>query len=413
MIQKRSLLAFTLLISGALALAGCPSDDDDDGMTDASPDTGVNDTGVTDSGTNDTGTNDTGTNDTGTNDTGVDTCLVNNTVDVAGTGVVVDEATAEPLTQGDTPAVLSCRAPPAPGFQNDYCLVECVDFLGYQPSRPEVEQLQIAVFPLFDFGSMTSFDIDPTYDRATGEDNDPASRLPIGFIFESPQNTDCASGWQLELAFTGNGPGGGDATLLAEFAYMLRVTTSSGANNPAWVDTYHYGFIRRNDEASNVGACGINEARIPGTRYTFPVVHRSILEDAISNAGSPIPGSADLDDGLGSGYAILESRDCSSGGGLAMENATLGLTPTPIADVYPGAAFELNRTALFTSGIGHWLAVGFEEMTATSSMALDVVGAVGVSSEGTCTEAFAGSEFPVYPDSVTFIRFNRENAIIQ
>jgi hypothetical protein len=408
--QKRSILALSLLLSGALALSGCPSDDDDDGSNDAGTDTGVKDTGSTDTGVTDTGSTDTGINDTGVVDTGVDNCLINETVTIDGTAVTIDEATTDPVTQGDTAAVLSCRVPPAPAFQNDYCVVECVDFLGYTPTAQEVDELEVAVFPLYDFGTMTDIDADPTYDHVTGADNDPASRLPVGYIFTSPPNTDCPSGWQLELAFTGNSPGGGDTTLVAEFAYTLRVRTATGS--PTWIDTYHYGFIRRNDETSQAAGCGVAEARIPSNRYTFPVVHRSIMESVIGGIGTAIPGSADLTDGLGSGYALLESRDCSSGGGLPMENATLGSTPTPLAGIYPGPAFELDRQALFTSSIGHWFAVGFDEMTATSSTAMGVTGAVGVYSDAMCTEALAGGEFPVIPDSLTFVRFNRENAII-
>jgi 2',3'-cyclic-nucleotide 2'-phosphodiesterase (5'-nucleotidase family) len=62
-----------LLLTGTLALAvsGCPSDDDDgDGTTDSGVDTGPKDTGADDTGTGDTGTGDTGTGDTGTEDTG-------------------------------------------------------------------------------------------------------------------------------------------------------------------------------------------------------------------------------------------------------------------------------------------------------------------------------------------------------
>ena len=83
------------------------------------------------------------------------------------------------------------------------------------------------------------------------------------------------------------------------------------------------------------------------------------------------------------------------------------------AALYPGDAYELDRTSLFTSEIGQWVAVGFDEMTATSSMSIDVTGASGVTSDGMCTEGFAGSAFPIYPDSVTFFRFNRENSIIE
>ena len=116
----------------------------------------------------------------------------------------------------------------------------------------------------------------------------------------------------------------------AETPYVLRIR-SVQTSTPAWADMYHYGFIRRNDEVSVTPACGINEARVPGIRYTFPLVHRSLLTNAIGAAGAPVPGSANLDDGLGSGYGLLEARDCSLGGGVAMENATLGIVPAPIA----------------------------------------------------------------------------------
>ncbi len=406
-LSPRSLLLIAAL-SASATLGACKGDDD--GGTDAAPDTGAKDTGA-DSGVNDLGFVDTGVTDTGANeDAGVNLCLVNDTIDVTGTPIRVDEATTFPITESGADAVLSCRHTPPPTFADDYCLVECVDFLGYTPTAEEVQQIEVAVFPLFDLTTMTPVSPDPTYDRTTGVDHDPADRVPIGYILQSTADPQCTSGYQLELGFTG-GDGAGAQTLKAETPYVLRIR-STQTSTPAWVDTYYWQFVRRNDETPDVPACGINEARTPDIRYTFPIFHRSVLQAAISTAGAPIPGSANLDDGFGSGYAALEARDCSSGGGIPMTNATLGMTPTPIFDVYPGPAYELDRSALFTSRIGQWVGVGFSEMTASSSMALDVKAAVGVTTNETCTQAFAGNVFPVYPDALTFVTFNRENAIV-
>jgi hypothetical protein len=407
MIRKRSSLLLTLLVS--CALWGCP--DEDDGGTDASTDSGVReDTGVTTDTGVDTGVRpDTGV-DAGSEDSGEDTCLpASNTVDVSGTAVTVDAPTMAPTISGDTAAVLSCRRPEPPEFSNPYCLVECVDFLGYTPTAAEIQQLEVAAFPLFDIGTMTPIDADPTYDRETGIDNDPQNRVPIGFVFTSPQDSECDSGWQLELAFTG-GPGMGDQTLLGETPYVIRVR-SVQTSTPAWADTYHWGFIRRNDELPAIPACGVNETRVPSVRYTFPIVHRSLLDQAIDSAGAAIPGGDDLDDGLGSGYALVESRDCSSGGGQPMENAGLGIVPAPISDVYLGPDFDLTRTTLYTSETGTWLGIGFEEMTATSSMTLDATTASAITRDGTCVEALTGATFRLFPDALTIFRLSREHAL--
>jgi hypothetical protein len=394
-----------MLSSGAL-LAAC--DGDDDGGADTGPaDTGL-DSGVFDTGRPDSGIRpDSGDVDTGVPDTGVDNCLPNNTVDVDGTGVRVDEATTPPTSSGGGVAVLSCNRTPPPAFITDYCLVECVTFLGYTPSQAEVDELEFAAYALED-QTMNPTGADPTYDPVTGIDNDPTARAGIASIVAAPPGSQCDSGYQLEIGFTA-GPGAGSESFRSEIRYVVRVRSTTAA--PSWVDTYHYDFVRRNDQVPMTSNCGVDETRIPSRAFEFPVIHTSILEDAIAGAGAPVPGSADLFDGRGTGYVVIEARDCAGGGGNPMTNATVGTTPMPISDVYPSDTFALNRTELYTARPGLWFGVGFDAFTATSSLSMDVVGAVGVTSDGMCTEAFGGVSFPVWPDAVTYIRFNRETIL--
>lgn len=401
----------TLLLFGTVALStGCAGDEDDDTtMMDAS----VQDTG-SDAGTVDTGRPDTGTPaDTGVDggmmDAGDDTCLPNETVDVDGTAVTVDEATTLPVTSAGANAVLTCRRAPEPEFSNDYCLVECLDFLGAAPSQAELDQLEFAVFPLEDI-SGTPTGVDPTYSATTGIDNDPNLRLDLGYRVVS-QSADCDSGYHVELGFTA-GIGAGSESFASEIRYVVRVRAVQ-TSTPAWVDTYHYRFVRRNDQVPQVGQCGVDEQRVPGRVFEFPVVHKSVIEEVVAGAGAAVPGSDNLFDGLGTGYAVLEARDCSGSGGSRMTNATAGTTPTPITDVYPGDDYALDRTALFTSESGLFVAGGYAEMTATSSASMDVAAAVGVTSDGTCTEAHGGTTFPVWPDAVTYVRFSRETTLIE
>lgn len=409
MLRYRTSFGLTLLLFGAVAFfPGCSGDEDDDN---SGMDTGVTDTGdagITDTGRPDTGTRpDSGTTDTGVMDAGNDTCLPNNMVDVDGTSVTVDEATTEPVTAEGADAVLTCRRAPPPQFSNDYCLVECLDFLGYTPTQAELDQLEFAVFPLEDIsGNPTG--VDPTYSSTTGADKDPNLRLDLGYRVVS-QSTDCDSGYHVELGFTA-GIGAGSESFASEIRYVVRVRAVQ-TSTPAWVDTYHYGFVRRNDQVPQVPNCGVDEKRVPGRAFVFPVIHDSVVEELVAGAGAAVPGSADLHDNLGTGYAALEARDCSGSNGAKMLSATAGTTPTPIADVYPGDDYALDRTDLFTSATGLWLAVGYDEMTATSSTPMDVAAAMGVTSDGTCTEAHGGTTVPVWPDAVTYVRFSRETTL--
>ena len=325
--------------------------------------------------------------------------------------VMVDPASNRPESAGGVPSSLSCSKAefPAP-FPSKYCLVECIDFLGHTPTQAELDELDVDVFVgVTELGTETG--VDPTYSSTTGRDRSPAERQPVSFNVR-PSPNDCDGGYQMELGFTaGPGTQPGDVRLDSGTVYIVRVrsaTTSSAAAAGPWATVYHQNQVRRFDQTPG-HTCTLDEARTPSRDFVFPVVHSSILEEAIAGAGTTVPGSSDLNDQLGTGYLLAESHDCSGAPGVRARNVTFGANPNPLAVVYPGDNYDLNRDDLYTSNVALWFGVGFPGFTDTSSLAQDVVTAAGVGPDG-CTEAFGGVAARVYPDAVTFVRFNRETS---
>ncbi len=394
-------LGLTILVSGAFACG------DGDGG-----DTGPIDTGARDAGQPDFGQlPDMGRRDFGPRpdlgsppDMGPQGyCVENGEVTVGVTQVPLADAMGPHTTNEGNPSRFSCIDNPPdddPMFTSNYCFVECVDFLGYTPTQQEIDALEFNVFPLLP-------NVDPSYDFNNGLERSPGDRLGVGAMVTSPQNNDCDSGFQIEFGFDEFG----SARFETEVRYVIRVRNALNQAD-SWVTTYHHGFIRRNDQSPLTGACGVMEARVPSRAFTFPIVHRSLVESAVQAAGTAIPGSDNLFDGTGNGYVMTEVRDCSGASGSPSSGASVGVSPMPLASVYPDASYDFTANGSLTSSKGLHFAMGFTGTASTSSAAVDVAVAMGVTREQIgCTEEYGGQEIPVFSDSITFLRGSRETVL--
>lgn len=391
---------WTLLLAGALALGAtaCGSSDDTDaGSGDAGADAGQVqvDATVVDSGP--------------APDAGMPPrpdaghyCTTGGEVDVNGTAVPVADVSAEAQSSTGSGAVTTCiDGPPSdsPPFISEFCFTECVNFHGPTPSAAEVANLQVTVFEQVKDGNA----VDPSYDYTTGADRQPGANTGAGHSWKE-NSADCDSGWQLEIGYNSIGE-----TLNSETDYVVRVrtaTTSAGT----WPTMYMYNFIRRNDQ-SPANNCGNDETRIPSLAFEFPIIPANMIANAVSAVGATVNGSEDLGDGLGKGYAIIEARDCAGGGGQTMSGVSAGFAPAPQGAYYLGDDYTVQTGEAATLTTGLFIGVGFGANTATSSSAMNVAAAIGLTTDGTCTEEFGGLEIPVFADGVTFLRMNRETVL--
>lgn len=401
MLNRRDpMTRWTLVLASALALGAtaCGGSEDTDAGADAGVDAGV-DTGVepVDSGPRP----DAGFVDSGPRPDAGHYCTSNGEVDVNGTAVAVADVTAPPVSSTGGPAVLSCiDNPPSenPPFITELCFTECLNFMGATPSEADIQALQIDVFTQDDGGNP----VDPSYDYTTRRDRQPAGNTGAGGRI-IPNTSDCDSGYQIEVGYSNLGE-----VLASETRYIVRVRTAT-ASSP-WPTTYLYNFIRRNDQSPD-GNCGNDEQRIPSRQFEFPVPSAALLGAVVTAAGGNVVGADDLQDGLGSGHAIIEARDCAGGGGLTMSGVSAGFSPAPAGAYYLKSDFTVDSAATETADVGLYVAVGFPGNTATSSMTVNVASAVGATSDGSCTEEFGGLEIPVFSDGVTFLRTNRETVV--
>lgn len=395
-----------LLASSMLLLAAACGDDG--GPTDASvvPDAGVDadlgappDTGSlpADMGAADAGA----TRDAATRPDAGYYCTMGGTEQVEGEPVPVPEATEVPRA-GATAASLRCidrRVEPF-SSRRTMCFTQCLDFLGFQPTADQVRELQIDVFPAETLDGMA---VDPSYDFATLRDRDPMNRLGVGSVIRATQTSQCDSGYQIELGFLDLG-----TDITTETEYVIRARSRATANQ-TWATSYLWNFIRRLDEANQIGAvCSNNENRVPERGVTFPVVPAETLRQAIQTTGSTVDGSSDLFDGQGLGYTIVETRDCSSSGNLT-SNFTVGVAPAAAAGGYLSDSGAIDAMASGTTNRGAYLGLGVGSATSTTGAILRA--AVGINRDGACTEAFGGQIYSVFPDSVTYVRMNRETTI--
>lgn len=367
----------------------------------STPDAGVRDSGAGGTDATVMPPRDGGVRDSGPPADGGHYCTMNGEVDVNGTAVAVADVSGRPTTASGATAVTSCiDNPPSdnPPFINELCFTECLDFLGESPTAADVSALDLDIF----FAEMNGNPVDPTYDYGTRRDRMPNGNTGAGFRI-TENASDCDSGFQIEIGYGSSGQ-----VLAAETQYIIRVRSATSAVD--WPTVYMHNFIRRNDEVPQVSVCGNDEQRIPSRAYEFPVVSSALLSSAVSQAGNVV-GAADLTDGLGSGHAIIETLDCTGGGGVPSAGISAGFNPAPAGAYFLDANYGLDTAATETSEAGLYLGVGFPGNTETSSMSVDITGAVGLTTTGACTEEFGGLVFPVYSDGVTYIRMNRETVI--
>ena len=330
-------------------------------------------------------------------------CTENGEVTVGIDQVPIEEAMPPHTTSDGNEGRFSCIDNPPdddPMFTQAFCFVECVNFLGYTPTQQEIDALEFAVFPL-----VPGAGIDPSYDFNNGLERSPGEILDIGAMITSPPNNPCPSGYQIEFGFDEFGTERFESEVRR---YVIRIRNA--LNQPQeWVTTYHYNFIRRNDHQVFTAGCGVVEARIATLGFDFPIIHRSKVEEALAAKNVNVPGGDDLFDGEGNGYVLSEVRDCSGSTGSPTSGASVGTFPAALGGVYADDMYGFGGAQSLTSPTGMHLAVGLGDTSSTSSAAVDVAVAMGITRDGIgCTEEFGGQLLQVYSDSVTFIRGGRE-----
>lgn len=325
-------------------------------------------------------------------------CLVDGTVQVEGVRVPVAPVAELPSTAGGRAPDLSCIGRP---FSEDasserVCLTRCLDFFGFSPSPEQVLELE---FHLFDALTSDGGVIDPSYHRLTLEERSPGRRLNIGAEVRATETLQCPSGYQLELGFPEQG-----AAMRSDRSYIIRVRSRAVAD-PSWVTLYLWDFARRADETERRGTrCETLGARIPDTGVGFPVLSATTLLDALEASETNVEGSLSLFDGEGRGYAMIEARDCGVLG-EALSGLSFGFLPEPRAvGVWEGDTFLPDRAITGARGLGIGLGV-----VPTSSATARV--ATGLNPSGACTEAYGGLRYSVFPDSVTYVRIDRETTL--
>lgn len=392
---------------GVLAIGPLACGDDGDDPSDAgvvsdaggSADAGVTvDTGVVP----DTGVStDAGSADTGSMpfDAGY-YCTEMGEESVDGVSVPVpDPADPPSVTGGATPSMACIDREVEPfGRFRGVCFTQCVDFFGFEPTPEQVQELEIEVFQA-EVEDGESFD--PSFDPVTREDRAPDRKVAVGALVRATSASECDSGYQVEVGYDVDS----EESMFSQTRHVIRVRSRS-LSNPTWAPLYIWNFIRQNEQLDQLGTvCGEGEARIPERGNRFPVVAAKVLRDAARSLSVTVPGLDDLADGAGAGHVLVETRDCSSVGALTA-NLTVGHTPAPRGGAYVGEDGGL-LDADATSARGLHLAIGVGEGTAPTETRM----AVGVNRDGACTEALYGATFPVFPDSVTFVRADRERTI--
>ncbi|MCK6545794.1 hypothetical protein L6R52_07995 [Myxococcota bacterium] len=400
MARARSLRSISLafLVTGTLVTHVACSDDSGGADAGFNPDAAPMDASAPyDSGVMDSGARDSGVRDASTpRDAGFE-CIENDSVQVGATTVRVG-ATSMPTLASGASADLSCEVPTMGTFSDPIFLRGCLNVVGAAPSAAELAQLDVAVFKAFDAENAP---VDPSFDPATFVDRQPDARIPLDIELDTTVST-CPSGVQFTMGL--DAPV--SAALGTETEYVLRVRTATTTGAAVWATAYYPGLIARNGaiESTLPGECTTQSCYAV---YNVTVMRASTLATFAGQATPAIPGAADLEDGRGAGYGLIETFDCNS---IPMQYATAGFSPTPLADGYvAGAALDLAATESAASGL--YLALGFTSQTAANDQPLAVTGAVGADSVGACTEEFAGRVVTVYPDSITVLRTSRENVL--
>lgn len=397
----------------ALLLAPACGSDDEDAPAGGSPMTpSPMDLGVPDAGA-DGGAPDAGAPDASAGFDAGYYCTSNEMETVEGVSVPVPEASERPTTRlpsgADGPPSLGCinqREPGAPRT-GAVCLVQCLELFGYTPTQEEIDALELDAFELEVSGGV----VDPSFDFATYQERSPSRVLDVNWSVNRTDSPRCESQLQIEVGFPVTGQT--SDPLANDVRYVLRLRNREGSSfgpSGGWVPTYLWNFIRRLDERNDLGATCTPEQQEgpPETALQVPVMPRSKLLELLQATTATTP---DLTNGQGPGYALVETRDCTFSGSL-IAHLTVGMTPSPSADGYLTEDGEsLEPGAMSTTARGLYVALGLG--SATSSAAVDTRAAIGVNRDGACTEALGGIRFPVYPDSVTFVRSNRETTLLR
>lgn len=337
-------------------------------------------------------------------DAGAYYCTTAGQIAVGRTEVNTGESSAPATHADDSPADLSCLATsvePLP-FGVPIFIRGCFNTAGTGLTQAELDQIEVAVFP----ASVAGVEVDPSYDFVTGADHEPNRRLGVGWDFDtSVAENVCPSRVQLQIGFNASGA----ASLQSEAEYIVRVRTASAAPALVVPTTYYMGLIVRNVNIAGapieLDLCNTQQCFL---RHNFNAIRASELTAITAAAAAPVPGAANLRDGLGAGYAMIETHDCAD---LAMAHAVAGTNPSPLNDLYIAADGSPDFAATETSGFGLYLGAGFPGQSATASTAIDVVGAVGAARDETCTEELGGRAFTVFADSVSVLRSGPETVL--
>lgn len=332
-------------------------------------------------------------------------CATNNEVAVSGTRVAVNPATMPPTGPENAAATVSCidDTPPV-GIRAPVRLRACLEFIGGTgaPTAAELAELQIAVFSAKDIDGNT---VNPSFDRTTGLDRATVGRIRPDIVIDSHvAQTVCRSGVRAEI---GRGTVGDDG-VKTDVAYTIRVRGSTAAAARTWIPTYFFNAIARADNlepgSSSAQFCTPDTCSVRLDVYA--IRQSAVAEMQTAGGGAALMGAQDLNDGLGSGHAIIQAYDCQN---VPMTNAVAGYSPAPVIKGYVNADRHLDPAAMRTAGLGFYVGLGF---TGTSSATPgQVTAAVGVARGAACTEEFGGGKIAIFPDSFSVFRSGRETPL--
>jgi hypothetical protein len=381
--QKFNRKSITILgLSASLILSACGGDDDkaDAGVTnaDATIDSGSNtppDSGpAADSGPRaDTGP-------AQMRDAG-HYCAPNSGVSVDGEKVTLAEASG----LINSSAAVNCidEVPPR-DVAGAITMRACINVLGATNAEVEADlsELEIAIFYHKDVA--TGMTVDPSFTATTGVDRQPALRVETDV--NRIRNPACPTGLEFELGRQSTASNTVKAAI--DYTLRLRSKTSTGT----WATVYHHRTKVLADRIIGGGASPSNcsPTDCVGVINLYAVRKAELKAYAVSGSAT-ISGIDDLGDGVGEGHALVVSADCQL---TPMTGAVSGFAPVPqVASYLIGGAFDTSASSTDNSGL--FLGLGFD--TATEARA-----AVGIMRhENTCTEAFAGDSFKIYPDAIT------------
>jgi hypothetical protein len=331
-------------------------------------------------------------------------CAVNNEVQVGQTQVAITPATDPATTMGSASNTACIDQPPTMGaFTAPIFIRGCINVLapsGTMTTQSDIDVLDVAVF--FAKDPNTGDPVDPSWDRATGMDKTSNARIPVHFTVDTNiAMSTCASRLQLTIGFQ---PGLTNS-LQSETEYIVRTrtATTAGMMQNVWAPTYYYDIIVRNNKVTGRTDLSTCTPNVCFLRHNFNLIRTAGLR-AFANAVQT-PGGDNFADGMGAGYALLEAYDC---GDLPMKNAVAGVSPSALGKGYLDATGMLDTSAMASSDLGLFMALGFMGQDASSTAPIETTAAFGIKRDAMCTEEFGGRKLEVFPDSVSILRSSQE-----